>query len=54
MEKPDFEFPLAAVTRYSWQARTDALWDFAKRNLSGLILVLVIAAVIFRYRDYFY
>jgi len=54
MEKPDFEFPMAAIRRSSWQARTDALWDFTKRNLSGAILVLAIAVVIYRYRDHFY
>lgn len=54
MEKPDFEFSLAAIARSSWQARADAFWDFAKRNLSGPIFFLVIALVIFRYRDRFY
>jgi hypothetical protein len=54
MEKPDFEFPLAAILRSAWQARTDALWNFIKRDLSGLIIFLVAALIVFRYRDHFY
>jgi hypothetical protein len=54
MDKPDFEIPLATIREHSWQAYTDALWNRVTGDLSGVVLALVLAGIIFRYKDHFY